>query len=321
METARTTPKDFFLWAGAMLGLYWSVSSFIGLLFDYISHAFPNPLQSQYYSDPYASGISFEMASLLVLFPIFLVLMRLINQGIIADPSKRDIWVRRWAIVLTLFVAGVSIAVDLVVLLNEFFQGNELTAAFLLKVAIVLLVAGAVFMHFIADLWGYWAQFPQRAHSVGWAAGALVLVTIAAGFLIVGTPSQARQYREDQNKISDLETIQSETVMYWQQKQKLPASLGDLNDPISGFTVPTDQNTKLAYEYLPGKVSTSSPSFSLCATFNRESPTGSGARFAAPTDPSVAYSRVSDNWQHTAGRVCFTRTIDTQLHPPTKQVQ
>ena len=65
-------------------------------------------------------------------------LMRLIRKSIAADPSRKEIWVRRWALILTLFVAGVAIAVDLITLLTTFLSGEALTTAFLLKVLVIL---------------------------------------------------------------------------------------------------------------------------------------------------------------------------------------
>src|ERR1700690_4073604 len=149
MDKPKATPKDFFLWAGAMVAFYWSVIAFLGLVFDYINYAFPNPL-SYYPPDPYQSSISYEMASIIVLFPLFVVLMRLIHNDIKRDSSRAQIWVRRWALFLTLFVAGFTMAGDLIWLLTAFLNGTDLTAAFLLKAALVFLVAAAVFMHFIA---------------------------------------------------------------------------------------------------------------------------------------------------------------------------
>src|SRR3989344_1031476 len=101
----KVTPKEFFLWAGAMITLYASVFAFISLIFSYLNYAMPDALQ--YYSgDPYSSGVSYEMASLLVLFPIFLVISHIIIRDIVRDATRADVWIRRWAIYLTLFVAG-----------------------------------------------------------------------------------------------------------------------------------------------------------------------------------------------------------------------
>src|SRR3989344_4447549 len=145
MDNTKVTAKDFFLWAGAMGAFYWSVIAYVFLTFDYINYAFPNAL-AYYPSDPYQSGISYEMASVIVLLPVYLLLMHLIRGDINRDPSRKDIWVRRWALILTLFVAGIAIAADLITLLTTFLNGEALAAAFLLKGLIVFLVAGGVFL-------------------------------------------------------------------------------------------------------------------------------------------------------------------------------
>ena len=306
MDKPKATPKDFFLWAGAMVTLYAGVISFITLLFNYINYSFPDPLR--YYSDPYSSSIPYAMASLIVLTPVFMVLMRIIRRNISADASRGEIWVRRWALFLTVFVAGATIVVDLIVLLTTFLSGEELTVAFLLKVLVVLLVAGAGFIHFLADLRGFWIKNPAQARAVNWGVGALVIAAIIAGFFIVGTPQDARLYRVDQQKVNDLQTIQWQLVTFWQQKQVLPASLEELNDPLSGFAVPTDVQTGKAYGY----TRTSQTSFKLCADFNSKS-SGIPVSYIEAGDP---YRAGEVNWQHDAGEQCFDRTIDPERYSP-----
>jgi len=313
MDKPKTTPKDFFLWAGAMVALYWSVVAFIFLIFDYINYAFPDPL-SYYSADPYQSGISYEMASIIVLFPIYVLLMWAIRNDIAKDPSRKDIWARRWALIFTLFVAGVTIAVDLIELLTNFLNGDSLTTPFLLKALLIFLVASAAFMHFIADLWGYWDTFPARKRTVCISVGVLAALSIIAGFFIVGTPAQARLYRFDAQKVSDLQSIQYQVVNYWQTKQVLPATLADLNDPISNYTVPVDLQAGDSYTYK----ATGKMSFQLCATFNAVTQ-GNNASQNAPMIPAPVGGTgnpIADNWDHEAGQVCFDRTIDPQRYPP-----
>jgi len=315
MDKPKVTPKDFVLWFGAMAALYAGVVAFITLVFEYINKAYPNPVSGSYYVDPYSSSISYETAALIVLTPVFLVLMRFIRRDIASDPSRNDIWVRRWALFLTLFLAGVTIVVDLIVLLNTYLQGEDLTIGFLLKVLTVLLVAGLGFMHFMADLWGYWEREQSRARMVNWGVGALVLVTIIAGFFIIGTPQQIRVQKQDAIRVQDLQNIQWQVVNYWQQKQKLPASLAELADPISNAMIPVDPQTKEPYEYS----STGKMSFQLCATFAMEG--GTIGYQGRPTPMSVEPAAVGgkgveDNWQHSAGRACFDRTIDPERYPP-----
>src|SRR3989344_4601711 len=161
----KITPKDFFIWLGAMVALYWSVVAFIFLVFGYIDYVFPNPLV--YQVDPYSGSIPYEMASILVLFPIYAALIYFIRREIARDPARGEVWIRRWALILTLFIAGFTMAIDVVILLTTFFRGEELTTAFLLKFALVFLVAAVGFMHFAADLKGYWDNNRKKAWAVG----------------------------------------------------------------------------------------------------------------------------------------------------------
>ncbi len=310
MDKPKVTPKDFFLWAGAMISLYWSIFALVALLFKYIDYVFPDALN--FYVDPYSSSIRFSMASLIVFLPLYLYLMRVIRKDIARDETRNEIWVRRWLIVLTIFVAGLTLAGNLVTLIN-YFLGGEITMRFVLKVAVVFLVSAGVLMHFIADIRGYWKEFPEKARMVGWGAGALVLVTIVAGFFIMGTPGQVRLYRFDDQKIQDLQNIQYQITNFYQQKEKLPSSLSELNDPLSGNTVPMDPQSGSVYTY----EKTSELSFKLCANFNAMTQTNSATARPVPINPSIApIGMGEEQWSHTEGEQCFQRTIDPERYPP-----
>ncbi len=308
---SKTSPKDFFLWLLTVIALYGSISSFLALVFEYINYSFPDPLA--YYGDPYGGAVRFSMAALIVLVPTTLVCLHLIRGSIVAEPGKATIWVRRWALVLTLFIATVTILVDLVTLTNTFL-GGEITVRFGLKVLVVLLVAAGVFLHFLADLKGYWIAHAKKANMIGIGVGVLTLATIAAGFFIIGTPSHMRDLRFDSQKTSDLQGIQSQVVYYYQQKQVLPTSLEELTDALSGYVVPTDPETKAAYTY----EKTGNLSFKLCTTFNAATPDmegkgGYGRDVAYPSEFGIVGG---GSWKHDAGMVCFDRTIDPDKYPP-----
>lgn len=300
-------PKDFFFWGGAIIALYVSIGSFIALLFAYIDKAFPDVLQYSY-GDPYSGTIRFSMASLIVLVPTLLILFRLIRNDIEKHAEKAHIWVRRWALVFTLFLAVVTLVIDLITLLTSFFNG-DITTAFLLKVGVVLLVAAGVFMHFLADLKGYWLVNPPKVKAVSVAVGILVALSILSGFLIIGTPAQARLIRYDAQKSSDLQGIQYQITSYWQAKQTLPNDLASLGNTLQYYTVPVDPQDGTSYEY---KV-VGDKSFELCATFNRESDSlpATDVMYTAPVKNGM-----DENWKHGTGRTCFTRTIDPAFYPP-----
>lgn len=308
----KATPRDFFLWLGAIIALYGSITAFLALLFEYINRAFPDPLAG--WADPYGSSIRFCSAVLIVLVPTMVVLLRVIRHTIQEDQSRATIWVRRWALVLTVFIASAVVAVDLITLLYSFFNG-EISTRFLLKVAVVLLVAIGVSGHFLADLRGYWVLHPRRAHAVGLAVGLLALLAVAAGFLIAGSPHDARLLRYDEQKVSDLQGIQYQVVNHYQQKGELPGSLAETNDPLSSYMVPMDPQTGMSYEY--EIVDADGFSFRLCAAFNLPTPdtAGQGAypihdlSYAGPGMP------LDENWLHDTGRTCFDRTIDPDRYP------
>ncbi len=314
MNTSKVTPKDFFLWAGAVIALYVAVFNYIALVWNYVDYAMPDPLD-YYPSDPYQSGISWEMAALIVLTPAFLALMYLIRRDMRKDQSRKEIWVRRWALYLTVFVAGAAIVGDLIFVLYTFLNGEEITTRFILKALVVLLVAAVGLMHFLADIWNYWSEYPERNRYVSVATLLLVFCTVIAGFFIVGSPAQARLQRLDDQKLNDLVSIQSMIVNYWQSKERMPSLLSDLHDPISGTIVPRDPQTGESYEYS----AKGSMIFELCAVFNAEGQLNSymGARpVSAPMIEGKAASLENDVWHHAAGRVCFERTIDPERYPP-----
>jgi hypothetical protein len=312
MDKPRVTAKDFFLWAGAMVAFYWSVIAYIYLVFDYINYAFPNAL-SYYPADPYQSSISYEMASILVLLPLYLFLMKVIRGDIARDASRAEVWVRRWALIFTLFVAGVTAAIDLITLLTTFLNGQDLTTAFLLKVVVVFLVTIGVFMHFSADLRNYWTMYPGKRRAVGIAVAVLALLTIIAGFFVVGTPAQARQARLDAERVNDLQNIQYQVINYWQAKQALPKTLNDLASSLSYNQIPIDPESKASYEYMM----TDSKSFKLCANFSTINGGTNDSKYpmTAPVEPG-ARAMLPDTWAHVNGHVCFDRTIDPAFYPP-----
>jgi hypothetical protein len=78
----------------------------------------------------------------------------------------------------------------------------------------------------------------------------IALVAIIYGIVLVGTPSEQRAKRMDSQRINDLRNIQNEVVYtHWQNKGDIPSKLEEMNDPISGFIVPTDPETKENYTY------------------------------------------------------------------------
>lgn len=302
----RFSPKDFFLWLGAMAALYASAISFITLLFNYINVLFPDTLERYGGYDPYSGAIRFAIASLIIVFPLFIFLMRVLHQDIRTSPEKREFPIRKWLIYITLFVAGATIAGDLVALIYAFLEG-EITMRFTLKVLSILLVVGGGFAYFTADLRGRWECERRESEIIGALVAFLVTASVVAGFFVVGSPVAEREYRSDETRVNDLQNMQSQVISYWQAKRALPQSIGDLEDPTQGFIAPNDPENGEAYPYR----TTGDLSFELCADFARASREPYGSAVSKPASMGT-----DENWTHGAGTQCFTRTIDPDFYPP-----
>ncbi len=130
--------------------LYLSAYHLGSLLFDFIDRAFPDPTSR--INDPWTTdAMRWSTASLVIAFPIFMVLSRHIHAAITRDPVKRLSPVRRWLTYLTLFLAATILIADLTTLVYNAL-GGELTSRFVLKVATVGAIAGTIFGFYLRNV-------------------------------------------------------------------------------------------------------------------------------------------------------------------------
>ncbi|KKT14803.1 MAG: hypothetical protein UW83_C0040G0004 [Parcubacteria group bacterium GW2011_GWD1_44_9] len=306
MET-KSTVKHFFLQIGALVCLYAGVGALLNLLFRVINVAFPQVgAKNLYYYFSSGSSISFPIATLIVVFPLFLVLSAIVQKSFVTDPNLREGGLRKALLYFTLFVAGAAISGDLITLVFFFLDGRDITTAFLLKVLSVLVVTGGIFGYYLSDLRG--RLTPQSRNIWRIFAILLILVSVILGFVVIGSPRTQRMLRYDGEKITDLQNIQGQILSYWQNKGTLPKNLDDMKDSLSYYTVPVDSQTQEQYGYRV----LNQNSFELCADFNEASPSDVAVY---PSSYSYGYGNNGENWQHEAGNKCFSRTIDPELYP------
>src|SRR3989344_112834 len=205
MEQNRTSAKDFFLHLGSIVALYVVAGNFINLLFKIINEAYPEVAAYSYYYYQGGSQISLSVATLIIVFPVFVLLSRMVHKTYEESPEKKSLGIRKWLTYITLFVAGIMLVGDLVTVLYKFLDGQDLTAAFLLKALVVLLVSGAVFGFYLQDIRD---QVSTKNRKV-WATGVLVmiLVVIILGFAVIGSPKTQRLMRLDNQRVQDLQNI------------------------------------------------------------------------------------------------------------------
>lgn len=140
---------------------------------------------------------------------------------------------------------------------------------------------------------------------------AIVTASVVAGFFIVGSPKTARLIEQDNQRVANLQMIQSELLNFWMNKAKLPKLLSELEDDIRGVRIPSDPETGVAYTY----TATGAESFKLCAIFTKPS-IESVSSYAKPMPVYYEAPYGQENWQHEAGEVCFDRKIDKEIYRP-----
>lgn len=328
----KLSPKFFFLSLGMVVSLITSVTAFLSLAFETLNFKFPDALNAVYqygYSSYNYDNVRMSIAILIIFLPIFLVLMRYYNKAVRAGLSHIDDIVRKWTMYLIIFLSILVAAVDLVTLVR-YFVGGEITTRFILKVLITLLVAKWTGLYFYYTLRE--SRWKKIVHAAApWVAIILSLALVVWAFMVIGTPKEQRLWRLDDRRTQDLQSIQSQVINYWQQKQKLPTKIEDLAEPLSYFSIPVDPEFEQGkkYEYVPKN----KLSFELCATFSAGMPKGwveygkgggvipyytNSGRDVAVSEPSMypGYGGMNQSWDHQAGRTCFTRTIDPEIYKP-----
>lgn len=147
--------RDAFFHLVTFASLYITVISVLVLFFNFINRLFPDLALEQYmYYDDNLSSIRWSMAAIIVTFPLFLWMSRLLLKEMQMHHEKAWSGVRRWLTYLTLFVAAMALIGDFVTLVFQLLEG-ELSIRFLLKVFIVALVAGLTFTYYLYSIRAY----------------------------------------------------------------------------------------------------------------------------------------------------------------------
>lgn len=291
--------RDAFFHLLAFAGLYTSVISFVILGFAYMNRWLPDAALERYVTDEsFRAGIRWPLAALIVAFPIFLWMSRLLLKEMRAHTEKQSSGVRRWLTYLTLFVAASVLMGDVITLVFSLLSG-EVTLRFLLKVVIVFTVAGGVFTYYFAALRKPVLEQGNLHRSYGLGAIAIVVITIVYGFFMAGSPGTERDRRIDSRRMADVRIIADATlsIVYGENRWSRPVSLpSPVLEPLPGSLeeiaaetvnqrVPTTDPEGIPYEYRRGDFT----HFAVCTTFHYED-----------------MEQHAPFWNHPAGEYCYT---------------
>jgi len=291
----RGGAREAFFHLLAFASFYASVIAVVILLFRYVDRLFPDPAVAVASGPWELSAIRWSLAFVIVAFPSFLWLSRLLLHEMREHPERSWSLTRRWLTYVTLLLASIALGGDVITLVFRLLEG-ELTARFLLKVLVVLIVAGLAFVYYFLSL-----RLPAERRGMhrgfALASSAVVLLTLVWGFVVTGSPGAARLAKFDERRIEDLRTIHDEIVnvclgdrRYAPAEQRslvepLPATLADLADRARRRRPDIrdpETGEPYAYEVLD------ETRYRLCATFH-----------------SARDEEYEPVWNHGPGRQCF----------------
>jgi hypothetical protein len=290
-------PRDEFLHLLAIIALYMGVIELLAMLFAFIELAFPDPTSSAEWADP-LSSIRFAVATLVIVFPVYLWAARFIVRDLAANPEKINFWTCRCPFYLTIFLGALTLIVDLIWLFY-YLLGNQLAAPFFLKVTAVLLVTGAALFYYFAEIRESPLTFPATAHRFAYPSAFLVTTCVIAGFIVAGPPMHQRFVRYDDARVADLKVVQDRILNYWHLKKVLPDDIAAADNLNPASRLPNDPSTGTHYEYY----TVSAHSFYLCSNFRTKSPS------VGTWNGGFMYH--GWGWEHDSGRSCYQRDVDS----------
>ncbi len=297
----NNTAKHFALQLGSLISLYLSLSFLIVLLFGIINVLYPDAVEGYWGIESATNNIRLGIAIVLVFFPTYLVLTRLVNTERRHEVTSAYLVLTKWLIYLSLLVGGGVLLGDLVTVIMAFLDG-ELTQRFIFKATTVVVVVGVAFYYYLQDARGYWLKDEKTSIYFGVGSTIVVLISLIYGFMHIETPTIVREMKLDQTQLSDLQQIQNkieEALLL--SSSALPATLAEV---YNGFPVPMAPEKRDAYTY---EVTTKG--FNLCATFSADSPESVEVMFKDPYMPTTPIKN-ANSWSYKEGRYCFERIVN-----------
>jgi hypothetical protein len=118
-----------------------------------IARAFPDPAVSVAYAQPLRTEIAWQLAAVIVTFPIFAYVHRTIARQLRLRPDLYESGVRKWLTYVALVVAALVVICDGVWFLSAFLLG-QLTVSFFLDSLVLLVLGGGVFGYYLTTIDG-----------------------------------------------------------------------------------------------------------------------------------------------------------------------
>jgi uncharacterized protein DUF5671 len=142
--------RDAFLYLLNFISLgFWSVA--LWQIWDaLVRRWFPDPL-STLSTNSLREEIAWQVALILVTFPLFIVVHSLISRELSRRPELYYSPVRRWLTYVALVVAAITIVIDAALTIQNWITG-QLSVHFLLDTLALMLLGGGIFVYYLTTI-------------------------------------------------------------------------------------------------------------------------------------------------------------------------
>lgn len=335
----KTKALDVFLYLGIAISLIVSVTNFLQVIFAAVDRKFIDVLQLTSYASGMASDERFAIASLVVMFPIYVALSWYVSRDIAKFLYKQDIFIRKVMIYCTLFITVLTLIGTLVSVIYNYL-GGDLSMSFGFKALSVFVTALALFGYYYYSLRRTYSQTTFTPAIIATLISLLILALISWSVSVIGGPSAMRAMKIDNVRLSDISELQGQILNRVQMTDKLPATLDELTNALQGYQVPVDPITKEVYVYkviqqpviktnysTNKKEMTTSAIFELCATFDTSRTVDARGMSIPAIDKGGSMSDafysvnnyyydgdISPFWNHGVGETCFKRIVSPDMY-------
>jgi hypothetical protein len=154
VKPVKSSPKDFFLYLLQFVALYLCVSNFIGLGFVFLNWLLK--VDHLFFVEML---LRWNIATLIVAFPVFMVSSLYLAKDRQLHPEKKDLKIRKWLTYFTMFVLILIMMFRIVSLLFSFL-GDNFTLVFMMRGFLLFVTLGLILYFYYRDIHNGWT-LPQ----------------------------------------------------------------------------------------------------------------------------------------------------------------
>lgn len=300
-DEGRNSAMHFFLYLVSFLSLQFVATGLGTILYQMINKFFPDAATVSLYSymgSFQQTAIKFGLASIIIATPVYFItsflIAKYLSEGKILENSK----VRKWITYIILFIASAIILGDLISLVYNVL-GGDMAARFILKVFVILLIAGSIFGYYFWDMRKknmVGAEYPGNKIAAA-ASIAVILIIFVGSFFIVDSPTTARNQKIDSATVSKMQNYKYSIESYYRKNYSLPVKLADVEENDS-YPMPLGNESanisNITYK------TTGQFAYQLCADFKTSN---------LQANSNGRYDHNDKNWQHDKGNKCFNQEI------------